>query len=212
MKNNDGRLIKGEAMRARLVETALKVFAERGFACATIKDLGAAAGMSPALLYHYFKSKEELLQAVVERYSFVGDVRRLINAGESLPVRDFLKALAGRFYELMGERLELMKIFLQEGASNETVAAAWKGLLNQGFPLLKGYFDRQIALGCLRPHNTEVTVRALGTAIVMLRFTERVLPLQTVSGPEFIEQLIDNLLTGLYPDPAAGPAVGKTGR
>ena len=212
MKNNDGRLIKGEAMRARLVETALKVFAERGFACATIKDLGASAGMSPALLYHYFKSKEELLQAVVERYSFVGDVRRLIDAGDSLPVGDFLRALAGRFYELIGERLELVKIFLQEGASNEAVAAAWKGLLSQGFPLLKGYFDRQVALGCLRPHTTEVTVRTLGTAIVMLRFTERVLPLQTVSGPEFIEQLIDNLLTGLYPDPAAGPAVGKTGR
>ncbi len=199
MNKRDGRLIKGEATRTRLVETALSVFAEKGFARATIKDLGVAAGMSPAILYHYFKGKEELLQAVVERYSFVGDVRQLIDAGESLPVGDFLKTLARRFYILIGERLDLVRIFLQEGASNKTVAAAWKGLLSQGFTLLCGYFNRQVALGRLKPHNAEVTVRTLGVSIVMLRFTEGVFPPQTVSGPEFIDQLVDNLLSGLLP-------------
>jgi AcrR family transcriptional regulator len=209
MNKRDGRLVKGEATRAHLVETALSVFAEKGFARATIKDLGVAAGMSPAILYHYFKGKEELLQAVVERYSFVGDVRRLIDAGESLPIGDFLRALTQRFYVLIGERLDLVRIFLQEGASNETVAATWKSLLSQGFPLLSGYFNRQIALGRLRPHSAEVTVRTLGTAVVMLRFTEHILPPQTVSGPEFIDQLVDNLLSGLLPGSAASGVGSK---
>ena len=195
----DGRLQKGEARRKHVVETALKVFAERGFSRATIKDIGAAAGMSPALLYHYFKSKEELLQAVVERYSFVGDMRQLIEKQQSLPVDVFLTTVARRFYDLLSERLDLVRIFLQEGAANETVARAWQGMLQQGLPLLKGYLDHQIALGRLRPHHTEVTVRTLGVSIVMLRFTEGIFPPQTVSGPAFVDELVDNLLLGIRP-------------
>ncbi len=198
-QKTDGRLQKGEARRKHLVETALKVFAERGFGGATIKDLGTAAGMSPALLYHYFRSKEELLQAVVEHYSFVSDVRRLIESNESMPVELFLKKLARHFYDLIGERLDLVRIFLKEGASSEIVAGAWRGLLQQGFPVLKGYFDRQVTFGKLKPHHTEVTVRALGTTIVMLRVTEKVLPPQTAAGYGFIDEFIDNLLNGIKP-------------
>ncbi|MEN8615155.1 TetR/AcrR family transcriptional regulator [Dehalogenimonas sp. THU2] len=200
MKTTDGRLQKGEARRAQVVEAALRVFAERGFACATIKDIGAAAGMSPALLYHYFAGKEELLQAVVERYSLVGDMGRFIIDNQQLPAGEFLKTLARHFYDLLGDRLDLVRLFLREGASNDTVAAAWRGMLQTGFPLVKGYFDRQIALGRLRPHHSEVTVRTLGTAIVMLRFTEPIFAPRTVSGHAYIDELIDNLFLGIAPD------------
>jgi len=196
-KQVDGRLAKGEARRKHLVETAVKVFAERGFAGATIKDIGAAAGMSPALLYHYYESKEDLLNAVVEHYSFVGEMRRLMEKNEKLPVEDFLKMLARHFYDLVGERLDLVRIFLKEGTSNDTVAAAWRGLLNQGFPLIQGYLDRQVGLGRLKPHHTEVTARALGTGIVMLRVTEGVLPPQVVTGHAYIDEFIDVLIKGI---------------
>jgi AcrR family transcriptional regulator len=59
-------LIKDER-REQILSAALKVFARKGFAAAKISDIVARAGMSHGLVYHYFKSKEELGYAVLNR-------------------------------------------------------------------------------------------------------------------------------------------------
>jgi TetR/AcrR family fatty acid metabolism transcriptional regulator len=54
------------ARRERIIESALKIFAEKGFQDATISEISKAAGVSDATVYEYFKSKEELLFAIPE--------------------------------------------------------------------------------------------------------------------------------------------------
>ncbi|GAA4515532.1 TetR/AcrR family transcriptional regulator [Brevibacterium yomogidense] len=49
--------------RARIRNTALRQFAERGFAATTMRDVAAAAGVSPALVRHHFGSKDGLREA-----------------------------------------------------------------------------------------------------------------------------------------------------
>ena len=49
--------------RARSRNTALRQFAERGFTATTIRDVAAAAGVSPALVRHHFGSKDGLREA-----------------------------------------------------------------------------------------------------------------------------------------------------
>lgn len=56
-----------EERRRLLVETALGVFAERGYAATELGDVAAAAGVGRPLLYHYFEGgKEDLYVAVLE--------------------------------------------------------------------------------------------------------------------------------------------------
>ncbi|HHO76220.1 MAG TPA: TetR/AcrR family transcriptional regulator [Deltaproteobacteria bacterium] len=54
------------ARKNRIIETALKIFAEKGFADATISEISKAAGVSDATVYEYFNSKEELLFTIPE--------------------------------------------------------------------------------------------------------------------------------------------------
>lgn len=56
-----------EAPRERLLGAATRVFAERGFHATTMRDLARASGMSLAGMYHYVRSKEELLLRIQER-------------------------------------------------------------------------------------------------------------------------------------------------
>ncbi len=61
---------KGSNKEERLAEimpVARQLFAEKGFAQTTFKDVGAALGISHAALYSYFPSKKELYQASVEQ-------------------------------------------------------------------------------------------------------------------------------------------------
>ncbi|WP_250285615.1 MULTISPECIES: TetR family transcriptional regulator [unclassified Frankia] len=56
---------KGEATRAFLLRTAGRVFAERGYAVATMADLIEASGMTKGAFYFYFRSKSDLALAVL---------------------------------------------------------------------------------------------------------------------------------------------------
>jgi AcrR family transcriptional regulator len=53
--------------RRNILAAALRLFAERGFADTSMADVARAAGVSKGLAYNYFGSKEEILEAIVER-------------------------------------------------------------------------------------------------------------------------------------------------
>lgn len=53
--------------RDRILDTAEALFAERGFAATSVRDIATAAGLTPASLYNHFEGKEALYAAVLER-------------------------------------------------------------------------------------------------------------------------------------------------
>ena len=65
-----------EARREHIIESAMKVVAEKGFAKTRMDDVAAESGLSKGLLYWYFKSKEEILIAIAELL-FGGELRRM---------------------------------------------------------------------------------------------------------------------------------------
>jgi AcrR family transcriptional regulator len=52
---------RADARRVAIMRAAARVFRERGFAAAGMRDIAAAADLSPGNLYHYFRGKDELL-------------------------------------------------------------------------------------------------------------------------------------------------------
>jgi AcrR family transcriptional regulator len=52
--------------RDEFLAVALKLFSEREYAAVTIKAIAAEAGVNPALLYYYYKDKEDLFRATLE--------------------------------------------------------------------------------------------------------------------------------------------------
>lgn len=55
-----------QATRTAIVEAAMTCFAQNGYAHTSIRQIAAQAGISTGLMYHYFESKEALLETVLE--------------------------------------------------------------------------------------------------------------------------------------------------
>lgn len=70
-----------EARRQEIIDAAYRCFARKGFHPTTMRDIFAEAGLSPGAVYHYFKSKDEIIEA-----SFSFDYAR------SLPVFEQIAA------------------------------------------------------------------------------------------------------------------------
>lgn len=61
----DGRIIKGEARRGEILEAALRLMSQHGVQALTLDAVAREAGVSKGGLVHHFKTKEELVQGVI---------------------------------------------------------------------------------------------------------------------------------------------------
>ncbi|HDQ03411.1 MAG TPA: TetR/AcrR family transcriptional regulator [Deltaproteobacteria bacterium] len=61
------KIVNREKKRAEIAQKAIEVLAKRGFQATTIQDIANAAGLGKGTIYHYFKTKEEILWAVSEQ-------------------------------------------------------------------------------------------------------------------------------------------------
>jgi TetR/AcrR family transcriptional regulator len=55
-----------ESARARLLEVAIALFAEKGYASTSVREIVALAGVTKPVLYYYFKSKEGIFRAILD--------------------------------------------------------------------------------------------------------------------------------------------------
>ena len=87
-------------IREKILRSAAKLFAEKGFSTATIVDLATACGSSRGALYHYFDSKEEILGRILgEHVSTMLDELEAIGEHRLEP-EDHLRAVARKIMEL----------------------------------------------------------------------------------------------------------------
>jgi TetR/AcrR family fatty acid metabolism transcriptional regulator len=85
--------------RRELVRAAIRVFARKGFHAARVGDIAEEAGVAHGLLYHYFRSKEDVLETIFrETWStLVGEAQRIEESGAPLPeqIRRFATVFLG---------------------------------------------------------------------------------------------------------------------
>lgn len=89
-----------EDREQRILDTAARLFAERGYAAVSISNLAAACKASKALLYHYYSSKDDVLFALLLQH-----IRRLHDGVQSVldeagSREDRLERLAERLLDL----------------------------------------------------------------------------------------------------------------
>ena len=106
-----------EARRRQILAAALRCFAREGFHRTTMQDIFRDAELSPGAVYSYFKSKDELILAIVlEMMSFVGGAAALFSEPlpEGRPRRpgEALGEMIGLFQEFeLGTVVERARIF-----------------------------------------------------------------------------------------------------
>src|ERR1051325_7831044 len=87
-----------------IVQAAMQVFAEKGFAAARLDDIARLAGVSKGALYLYFETKEDLFRAVVDQ-AIAPNLQGVwtMIAAHPGPLPELLRVLAGRLSLLITE-------------------------------------------------------------------------------------------------------------
>jgi TetR/AcrR family transcriptional regulator, fatty acid metabolism regulator protein len=109
------RTTEAAADKRRLIlDAAVRVFARRGFNGCRVSDIADEAGVAYGLVYHYFRSKDEVLDTLfLERWNVLLEVIRELDAGND-PPREKLYAITSFIVDSYRHDPELMKVIIVE--------------------------------------------------------------------------------------------------
>jgi TetR/AcrR family transcriptional regulator, fatty acid metabolism regulator protein len=100
--------------RQQILDAAVRVFARQGFHACRVSDIAREAGVAYGLVYHYFNSKEQVLNELfTERWSLLLSAVSEIDA-RPIPPREKLDAVAGFIIDSYRHDPELMKVIVVE--------------------------------------------------------------------------------------------------
>jgi len=108
----DGKLVPDK--RRVILDAAVRVFARQGFHACRVSDIADEAGVAYGLVYHYFASKDEVLDTLfAERWNLMLELIREVDA-RSLPVREKLGAIASFIVDSYRHDPDVMKVIIVE--------------------------------------------------------------------------------------------------
>jgi AcrR family transcriptional regulator len=154
----EGRSSEGPKRR-QIIDGACRVFLERGFDAASMGEIAREAGVSKGTLYVYFKSKEELFEAIVEgQCSLQGEQIFAFDANDR-DVEAVLTRLGDAFVRFMCRTRgisPLRTVIAIADRMPELGAKFYQSGPARGISTLKAYLEGQVAAGVLKPHDCEV--------------------------------------------------------
>lgn len=199
-----------EARPGELLDAALSIFVEKGFAATRVEEVAARAGVSKGTLFLYFPSKEELFKAVVreaisgrfaeweqELETFDGDSEALI--------RYCLHA----WWERIGmtQASGITKLVMSEAGLFPEIATFYqREVIGPGHDLLKRVLTRGMDRGELRQMDLEYAVYSLMAPMIFLVTWKHAMAPCTPASQKidpigFIDCQLDLLLRGMLCKP-----------
>jgi AcrR family transcriptional regulator len=137
--------------RRVILEAAVRVFARQGFHTCRVSDIADEAGVAYGLVYHYFSSKEEILDTLfLERWDVMLEAISEVDASSRSP-REKLQAIAGFIVESYRHDPELMKVIIVEvtRAAN-TFGRTHLAKIREAYSQIAGIVARAQAAGVFR--------------------------------------------------------------
>jgi len=193
-----------DARPQEILEAALSVFAEKGFAAARMEQIAARAGVSKGTIYLYFDSKEAVFRALVHEMlgtqlaRFADSARA--SSGPVAPVIADILRMIGEFVAT-SNRVVLPKIVIAEAGNFPDLARIYREeVIERGLGLFAGLLKKGMASGEFRslplPHAVRLCIAPVLLA-AMWRTTFAQLDSEPYDYPGLIEAHIATLLRGL---------------
>ena len=215
-----------QARPQELLDAALDLFVERGFAATRSEDVAARAGVSKGTLYLYYPSKEELLREVIRHHvvNHIAEGLQIIRDFDG-SAADLLAMMLRLWWERIGETRAsgIVKLMTSEVRNFPEIAEFYVDeVVTPSNQMLAQVIQRGVDSGEFRSINVIEAVHALVGPLVFLALNKHSLGACSAAfllDPKVvISALIDMVLYGLVPrtppqpPPAQNPAPPKKGR
>jgi AcrR family transcriptional regulator len=200
-----------EERKAQIARVATHVFARYGYEGTTNKLLAQeiqereGSSFSPALIYHYFESKEELFKTVAKQFPPPQKIGAILRANMEQPPEIFFRLLAQNYLELLEDTqiAQLVRmIFTESSRHPELTRIMAEEIIPQVILPTSQYLMRQIVEGRIKPAQPASLLLQVFGPLLMRVFIQAMgipaqLPFPFPDRQQFVDEWINGLLNGL---------------
>lgn len=109
-----------EKTRQEIKDSAFELFAEKGFANTSVKSIAQKAGKSKGLIYHYFDSKDDILQSIFDDLTELG--KQALNFSEDQSSTEKLEFMLNMIFGYIRESTEVIRLMISLALQPDAVA------------------------------------------------------------------------------------------
>lgn len=195
-----------EDRREQIIKAAMRVFAQKGYARATNRDVAREAGITTGLIYYYFESKEALLKAVLEEHSPFQILAQITPEMLELPPEILLPQLILRVLRIVEneEFLGILRVLLSELLHDPQMLSLPTAFIQRMLSFLGMYFQAQISKGTVRPDiKADVVTHMMAGSILTFVVRRQLLhdpEALRYTHQEIADAVVNTLLGGIRPD------------
>jgi len=157
----DFRRKRAARTRRRILDAGLRVFSKRGYERASMDDIALELEATKGLLYHYFRSKEELLKAVLQEHPLRVGIETL---EQGVPAGDLRQALSDVAILSLGQMREhrafIRLLLLQTHYSHEQAELVRRELLDRWMAIFQSIIATHL------PEKSRPKGKSLATQLV----------------------------------------------
>jgi TetR/AcrR family transcriptional regulator, fatty acid metabolism regulator protein len=192
---------KAADKRRIILDAAVRVFARQGFHTARVSDIADDAGVAYGLVYHYFGSKDEVLDTLfLERWNLLLAAIKEVDAGDE-PPRDKLFAITSFIVDSYRHDPDVMKVIIVEvtRAAN-TFGRRHLGKIREAYALIAEIVDAGQRSGDFRDNITPNFAAMAFYGAIEQVLTGWILGFLTEGEPEFEDAktfVVETICSGL---------------
>lgn len=215
-----GGRMAGEERRLQILRIAVSLFSQRGFRGTTTKEIAQAAGVSEAMVFRHFATKEELYTAILDHKACEGEIEDpcelVADAVQQKDDRRVFETLAFAALEHHEQDREFLRLLLHSALEGHELAQMfWNRNILQIYEFLGTYIGERQRDGVFRQIEPKVVVRAFIGMLIHHSLNNNLWDpsrsLLDITNQDAACEFTEILLRGIKADAAPSPKV-ETGK
>jgi AcrR family transcriptional regulator len=194
---------RAQRTRSEIVRAGLKVFAAKGFAAATMDDIALELDATKGLLYYHFKTKEEILTAILRQSPMIAALESELQGTSDAPLRQQIREAIINAQTLLENNRDFVRfLHVQAMLSTKEAEVVYHEVIDRLAKLVEEGIEHLKTAGQIRPEISSKHWARMMMSLVTSYFLDlQVFETLRKPDPEYIEHIIDTIVNAIATHP-----------
>jgi AcrR family transcriptional regulator len=138
------RRLSADQRRSRVLAAAVSVFAERGYAAASMVEIARRSGVVASVIYDHFPSKRDLYLELLELHG-QALIERSVSGVPDAPPRDRLRLSLEAFYEFVEDDPFVWRFLFRDPPADPDIARAYHRIRDRATEAIASVLESEVA-------------------------------------------------------------------
>jgi len=193
------RARRAERTREQILRAGLKVFSEKGVQGATMEDIALELEATKGLLYYHFKTKEEILSAILKQSPVVAALQDRVSSANTLPFAQAVPSAIDGVLEILEEHRDFIRfLHVQAMLSGKEAEVVYNEVVNRMTQTVAAGVEMFKSRGEVRSDTDSMHWATMIVRLVMSYFIEnQVFGQSHQLGTDYLAYITDSLIASI---------------